>query len=93
MLSEKSAIDCDSVKDLWQARVKLFALGVPHLMPIQDQQGGMSMSMISLAGMPLAVETTSHASAFRTIFAFCCAGLCVSLSLVALGIDLSAGLI
>jgi len=50
------------------------------------------MSMISLAALPASVETQSSDYSFRTIVVFCCAGLLASFSLMAHGIDLSAGL-
>ncbi|MDN5003828.1 hypothetical protein ACFQZO_23615 [Bradyrhizobium sp. GCM10027634] len=50
------------------------------------------MSMISLAEMPTAVEARSADYSFKTIVVFCCAGLLASLSLMAHGIDLGAGL-
>jgi len=52
----------------------------------------MSMSMISLAAMPAAVETRIADSAFKTILLFCCAGFVASFGLMAHGIDLGAGL-
>lgn len=50
------------------------------------------MSMISLAAMPVAVETRPGDSSFKTILLICCAGLAVSFSLMAHDIDLGAGL-
>ena len=50
------------------------------------------MSMISLAEMPAAVQTPSIDNSFKTIIAFCCLGLLASFSLMAHGVDLSAGL-
>ncbi|WGD48581.1 hypothetical protein QA641_23280 [Bradyrhizobium sp. CB1650] len=51
------------------------------------------MSMISLAAVPAGVEAQSGDHSFKTIILFCCAGLLASFSLMAHGIDLSAGLI
>jgi hypothetical protein len=53
----------------------------------------MNMSMISLAAMPATVETQSGDHSFKAIIVFCCLGLVASFSLMAHGIDLSAGLI
>ncbi|WP_426608715.1 hypothetical protein [Bradyrhizobium sp. McL0616] len=50
------------------------------------------MSMISLAEMPAAVKTQSSDYSFKAIIIFCCAGLLASFSLMAQGVDLSAGL-
>ena len=50
------------------------------------------MSMISLASMPVGVEARPADHAFKTILVFCCIGLVASFSLMARGIDLSAGL-
>lgn len=50
------------------------------------------MSMISLAATPAAVEMRIADSAFKAILLFCCMGLVASFSLMARGIDLSAGL-
>ena len=50
------------------------------------------MSMISLAEMPAAIETRSADYSFKAILMFCCLGLVASFSLMAHGIDLSAGL-
>ena len=50
------------------------------------------MSMISLAALPASIETQSSDSSFKAIVVFCCAGLLASFSLMAHGIDLSAGL-
>jgi hypothetical protein len=50
------------------------------------------MSMISIASMPVGVESRSADYSFKTIVLFCCVGLVVSFSLMARGIDLSAGL-
>jgi hypothetical protein len=52
----------------------------------------MNMSMISLAEMPAAVETQSIDRSFKAIIMFCCLGLLASFSLMAHGVDLSAGL-
>ncbi|MDE5447168.1 hypothetical protein GWG65_38870 [Bradyrhizobium sp. CSA207] len=57
----------------------------------------MNMSMISLAAMPVAVETRLEMrlgdSSFKTILLICCAGLAASFGLMAHGVDLGAGLI
>jgi hypothetical protein len=53
----------------------------------------MNMSMISLAAIPVAVETRFADSSFKIILLFCCMGLVASVGLMARGIDLSAGLI
>ena len=50
------------------------------------------MSMISLAETPAAVQIRSIDTSFKAIVVFCCAGLVASFSLMAQGIDLSAGL-
>ena len=50
------------------------------------------MSMISLAEMPAVVQTRSNDYSFKAIVVFCCLGLIASFSLMAHGIDLSAGL-
>ncbi|MGV7216734.1 hypothetical protein [Bradyrhizobium sp. UFLA05-112] len=50
------------------------------------------MSMLSLAEMPARIEVRSFDNAFKTIVFFCCIGLVASFSLMATGIDLSAGL-
>ncbi len=50
------------------------------------------MSMISIAEVPAAVQTPSIDNSFKAIIAFCCLGLLASFSLMARGIDLSAGL-
>jgi hypothetical protein len=52
----------------------------------------MNMSMISLAAVPAGVESQSSDYSFKTIVVFCCTGLFASFSLMAHGIDLSAGL-
>jgi hypothetical protein len=52
----------------------------------------MNMSMISTTAIP-AVATRSADFSFKTVLLLCCAGLAVSFSLMAHGIDLSAGLI
>jgi hypothetical protein len=53
----------------------------------------MDMSMISLAAMPAAVETHSSDYSFKAIIVFCCMGLFASFTLMAHGVDLSAGLV
>ncbi|MGY3344758.1 hypothetical protein ACVWZ4_006010 [Bradyrhizobium sp. USDA 4472] len=50
------------------------------------------MSMISLAEMPAAVQTRSTDHSFKSIATFCCLGLIASFSLIAHGVDLTAGL-
>jgi len=50
------------------------------------------MSMISLAEMPAATQTRSNDYSFKAIVIFCCLGLIASFSLMAQGVDLSAGL-
>ncbi|MBW7964974.1 hypothetical protein [Bradyrhizobium sp. BR 10261] len=52
----------------------------------------MTMSMISLAEMPAAIQTRSNDYSFKAIAIFCCLGLIASFSLMAQGVDLSAGL-
>jgi hypothetical protein len=52
----------------------------------------MNMSMISLAEMPAAVQTRSTDYSFKAIIIFCGLGLIASFSLMAHGVDLSAGL-
>jgi hypothetical protein len=52
----------------------------------------MNMSMISLAEMPAAIQTRSTDYSFKAIIIFCGLGLIASFSLMAHGIDLSAGL-
>lgn len=52
----------------------------------------MNMSMISIAAMPVVVETRFADSSFKTILLFCCTGLVASFGLMAHGIDLGAGL-
>jgi hypothetical protein len=52
----------------------------------------MNMSMISLAEIPAVIDTHSSDYSFKAIIIFCCAGLFASFSLMAQGIDLSAGL-
>lgn len=49
------------------------------------------MSMISLAEMPAAVQSRSTDYSFKAIIIFCSAGLLASFSLIAHGVDLSAG--
>lgn len=51
------------------------------------------MSMISLAEMPAAIQTRLNDYSLKAIVIFCCAGLLASFSLMAHGIDLSAGLV
>ncbi|HEX9213647.1 MAG TPA: hypothetical protein VF901_24300 [Bradyrhizobium sp.] len=50
------------------------------------------MSMISLTAIPAGVETRSSDYSFKAIIVFCCMGLFASFSLMAQGVDLSAGL-
>ncbi len=50
------------------------------------------MSMISLAEMPAAVQIRSNDYSLKAIVIFCCLGLVASFSLMAYGVDLSAGL-
>ena len=50
------------------------------------------MSMISLAETPAVVQVRSIDYSCKAIVIFCCAGLVASFSLMAQGIDLSAGL-
>ncbi|GGI24199.1 hypothetical protein GCM10010987_28190 [Bradyrhizobium guangdongense] len=57
-----------------------------------NTKGGMNMSTISLAEMPAAVSTKSGDYSFKAIVIFCSMGLLASISLMAHGIDLSAGL-
>jgi hypothetical protein len=52
----------------------------------------MNMSAISLAEMPAAVQTKSGDYSFKAIVIFCSMGLLASISLMAHGVDLSAGL-
>jgi hypothetical protein len=52
----------------------------------------MNMSMISLAEMPAAIQTRSTDYSFKAIIIFCGLGLLASFSLMANGVDLSAGL-
>ena len=47
--------------------------------------------MISLADIPAVINTQSSDYSFKAILVFCCAGLFASFSLMAQGIDLSAG--
>ncbi|WP_456673263.1 hypothetical protein [Bradyrhizobium sp. RDM12] len=61
-------------------------------MQFRINTGGMNMSMISLAEMPAAIQTRPTDYSFKAIFIFCCAGLLASFSLMAHGVDLSAGL-
>ena len=61
-------------------------------MQFRINKGGMNMSMISLTAIPAAVETQSGDYSFKAIIAFCCMGLLASFSLMAHGVDLSAGL-
>lgn len=61
-------------------------------MQFRINKGGMNMSMISLAEMPAAIQTRSTDYSLKAIVIFCCAGLLASFSLMAYGIDLSAGL-
>jgi hypothetical protein len=61
-------------------------------MQFRINKGGMNMSMISLTAIPASVEAQSSDYSFRAIIAFCCAGLFASFSLMAQGVDLSAGL-
>jgi hypothetical protein len=62
-------------------------------MQFRIKTGGMNMSMLSLAAMPVAAETRFANSSFKTILLFCCAGLLASLGLMARGIDIGASLI
>lgn len=62
-------------------------------MQFRVNKGGLKMSMISLAAMPASVETHSSDHPFKAIILFCCAGLLASVSLIAHGIDIAAGLI
>lgn len=57
-----------------------------------NTKGGMNMSMISLAEMPVAVQTRSTDYSFKAIIIFCGLGLLASFSLMAHGVDLSASL-
>jgi hypothetical protein len=50
------------------------------------------MSMISLASMPAGVDVHPADHVFKSIVVFCCIGLVASFSLMARGVDLSAGL-
>lgn len=50
------------------------------------------MSMISLAEMPAAIQTGSTDYSLKAVIIFCSMGLVASISLMAHGIDLSAGL-
>jgi hypothetical protein len=50
------------------------------------------MSMVSMAEIPAVIDTQSSDYSFKAIIIFCCAGLFASFSLMAQGIDLSAGL-
>jgi hypothetical protein len=52
----------------------------------------MNMSMISLTAIPADLETQSSDYSFKAIIVFCCMGLFASFSLMAHGVDLSAGL-
>ena len=52
----------------------------------------MNMSMISLAEMPAAIQTRSTDYSLKAIIIFCGLGLIASFSLMAHGVDLSAGL-
>jgi len=61
-------------------------------MQFRINKGGMNMSMISIAEVPAAVQTPSIDNSFKAILAFCCLGLLASFSLMAHGVDLSAGL-
>lgn len=61
-------------------------------MQFRINKGGLNMSVISLAAMPAGVETHSTDHSFKAIVLFCCAGLLASFSIMAHGIDLSAGL-
>ena len=61
-------------------------------MQFRINTGGMNMSMISLAEMPAAVQTRSIDTSFKAIIIFCGLGLLASFSLMAQGVDLSAGL-
>ena len=61
-------------------------------MQFRINKGGMNMSMISLTAIPAGVETQSSDYSFKAIIAFCCMGLLASFSLMAHGVDLSAGL-
>ena len=61
-------------------------------MQFRTNKGGMNMSMISLAEMPAAIQTRSTDYSFKAIIIFCGLGLIASFSLMAHGVDLSAGL-
>ncbi|WP_271673228.1 hypothetical protein [Bradyrhizobium sp. CCBAU 51627] len=50
------------------------------------------MSVISVADMPADVQTKSGDYSFKAIVIFCSMGLLASVSLMAQGVDLSAGL-
>jgi hypothetical protein len=52
----------------------------------------MNMSMISLSAISAGLEAQASDYSFKTIIAFCCAGLFASFSLMAQGFDLSVGL-
>jgi hypothetical protein len=61
-------------------------------MQFRSTKGGMNMSMISLTANSAGLETQASDYSFKTIIAFCCVGLFASFSLMARGVDLSAGL-
>lgn len=61
-------------------------------MQFRTNKGGMNMSMISITAIPASVETQSSDYSLKAIIVFCCIGLVASFSLMAHGIDLSAGL-
>ena len=53
---------------------------------------GGDMSMLSLAAMPAGIQARSIDNSFKIIVLLCSVGLVASFSLMARGIDLSAGL-
>jgi hypothetical protein len=59
-------------------------------MQFRINKGGTDMSMISLAAMPIGIEAHSTDHSFKTIVLFSCLGLVASISLMAIGVDLSA---
>ena len=82
---------CDSINDASQSAIKILRLEPRRPDVFQGQQQGVLMSMISVASMnSISVVRASDRSP-KSVALFCCAGLLVSLCLIASGIDLGAG--
>ncbi len=61
-------------------------------MQFKANKGGMIMSMMSVASIPMSAEARSGDSSFKSVVLFCCIGLVASFALMVQGVDLSAGL-